>query len=333
MDLPILYKWNVSRLSLEVGDIFHAPESHTFTLNGTDIKFCLILEFPFEEVGETHYELYLKLLNLAGETSVAVQFRLWLENGVGKKITKNPFVSEFTHNFTRVREQFGVKEFMLQGRLFSAETDFDKYHSINFCCEVLRIKPDSGFLADFKLREENYSLYKSGIIDNCVLKANNQDFNVPKSLLMASSQVFMKMFTSHTKEARSNTVKVEGVSSEVVEGFIKHLYVGKLDESDQLVEELFVFADRYIVENLMDICIKTLVETLMKENVARRLKLAFMYNNFELRNHMLFYLTNYGAKGNFYEMLKSDGWHSLTGENKELADEIVDAYSKGTKSL
>jgi len=331
MDLPILYKWRIYEIDLEVGEIYDESDRNSFTLNESDIEFCLILYYPNEEEGETHCGLYLRLLDLDNETSITVQFRLWLENGADKKITKEPY--EFTHTFTEVREQIGVKEFMLDDQLFSDETEFYKYHSIALCCEVLRIKSDSEAFSDSKFREETYSLYKSGIIDNCILKANGQDFNVPKNLLMASSQVFKGMFASDTKESRTNTVEIEGVSSEVLEGFIKHLYVGKLNESDQLVEDLFVFADRYIVDNLIDICIKTLIKTLNKENVARRLKLAFMYSNIDLKNRMLFYLTNYGAKGNFKEMLKSDEWYKLAGENKDLADEIVDAYFDGTKSL
>jgi len=330
MDSPMLYRWNVSDLSIEAEDPYAQSKRNTFTLNGTDIKVWLSLEPPDEDNGEMHREFNLMLFDFGEEESVTVKFRLWAESCSGKKLIEKPF--ELTHTFTSSDNTFGVKEFMLDNHFDSFEFNHETHNSVNFCCEIMRIKPDSGFLVGFKLHEESHSLYKSGFIGDCILKANGQDFNVPKSLLMASSQVFKNIFTSHTKEARTNTLKIEDVSSEVLEKFTKYLHVGKLEEKDQSIEELFIFADRYIVENLTDLCTKHLASTFGKENIARRLKLALTYKNAELKNHALFYLTNYGAEGNFKEMLKSDGWKKLMIEDK-MAHQIMDVYFEGTKRL
>jgi len=331
MDSPMLYRWNVSDLSMEAEDLYLKSARNSFALNGTEIKFYLELEGPDEERGEVHRGFNLILFNFGREASVTVKFRLWAESCFGKKLIKKPF--ELTHTFTSSDDTFGAKEFMLNDHFYSFEFDHEMYSSANFCCEIMRIKPDSGFLNDLKLREDSHSLYTSGVIGDCILKVAGRDFNVPKSLLMASSKVFTRMFTSHTKEARANTLKIEGISPEILEKFTKYLHVGKLEEQDQSIEELFIFADRYIVDNLINACIKRMVETFGKENIARRLKLALTYNNAELKNHALFYLTNYGADGNFYEMLKSDAWKKMMIEDSKMADQIMDAYSKGTKSL
>jgi len=331
MDSPMLYRWCVSERSLEVGEIYKESVVNSFKLNGTDVEFWLKLECPDEKLGEVNRQFNLVLSNLAGEISVAVKFRLWVENRFGKKLSEKPF--ELMHTFTRNHEEVGVKEFMLNDRFYSFEFGGETHNSVNFCCEIMRIKPDFGFLPDFKLREEAHSLYESGIVDNCILKANGQDFNVPRNLLMASSQVFKNIFKSNTKEARTNIVKVEGVSSEVFGKFTKYLHVGKLEEQDQSIEELFILADRYLTENLTDLCIKRLIETFGKDNIARRLKLALTYNNAELKNHALFYLTNYGAKGNFNQMMKSHEWKKMMAEDTQMAHQIMDAYFEGTKSL
>jgi len=331
MDKPTLYKWHEGDPDIIRDNAFESFSSGSFKLNGTNIEFRLCLK-PVSEYNQDYCALYLRVFKWDGETSVTLQFRLWIENAIGEKLLEKP--SELTHKFTHGdNEDIGDSSFILRDHLLSPDFDFEKYNSITFCCESLRIKPDAGFLVALKFHEKTQSLFEAGITGDCVLKTNNQNFKVPKNLLMASSRIFERKFTSKKKDAKSGIVKIEGTGNEIVEKFIKYLKLGSLDEVDQFAEDLFIFANRYAVGSLKEHCIKRLSETFNKDNIVHRLKIAFECKDVELKNHALFYVTNYGVEGNFRNILESIEWKKLIREKPELANEIILAYFSGTKSL
>jgi len=171
---------------------------------------------------------------------------------------------------------------------------------------------------ELEFNEKLYSLYDQGIVDNCVLQVADQEFKVPKNLLMASSEVFERMLTADTQEQQSNIFKIEDIRSEIVGKFIKYLYIRSFSaDMENVVEELFILADRYAVKLLLDDCVSTLSTAFTKDNIVHNLELAFTHSNEELKKRTLFY-----AKDFANHIMHSDQWKQLSTQNKALADEI-----------
>ena len=78
-------------------------------------------------------------------------------------------------------------------------------------------------------------------------------FGAHRSLRSARSPVFATMFASGMKEADTGQVRIEDVDPSTFKRFLKFLYTGMLEPSADR-EEIFVLADKYQVETLMNYC-------------------------------------------------------------------------------
>jgi len=330
MESPTLFKWryvDYHYIRDEPGESSYSP---VFKLKGSEVKFQIVLAHENEEEGD-HCPMWLQLSSLGNEESVDVKFRLWIENSAGTKFMEEPL--ELENSFIYEDQKDGDELFISHERLFSAELGFERNDSITFCCEILRIKPPRE-LSDLEFREQIYSLHEAGVTGDCILKVEDQDFKVPKNILMAGSDVFDRMFDSGTQESRTGVAKLEDVSVEIIQMFIKYLHLGgHLKELNQFAEDLFIFADRYVVRNLIDLCMNHMVNTFRAENIVRRLQIAFVYNNAELKNHALFYVSDYSSEGNVYNILKSASWMDLLREDPEVANEILIAFFDILKNM
>jgi len=78
-------------------------------------------------------------------------------------------------------------------------------------------------------------------------------FGAHRSLISARSPVFAAMFASGMKEAETGQVRIEDVDPATFQRFLKFLYTGMMEMST-VDKELFVVADKYGVETLMELC-------------------------------------------------------------------------------
>jgi len=310
-----VFKWAISEFSTKVprnGDSRYIL-SDMFELGESGIDFFLEM-FSGIQTGDGHLcAIDLNACRFEEDGLVNVQFKMWLENIYGKKLLDQPLVK--TYEF--VCEGDCIRDDLIPNdQLYSS--DFLKNDIVLVCCEILFIaKVEKNRLSfDLAFREKLHSLYKQDIGD-FVLEAEGRKFNVSKVILMANSEVFERMLMSETRESKENVVKIEDVSASIMEKFVDYLYLGELDGLDDFAEDIFVLADRYLVESLKTCCKLSLVNSLSENNIVSRLQFAFKRNYADLKVHTLFY-----AKGIFHRIVESDAWKKLGTENRDLAYEI-----------
>ena len=82
-------------------------------------------------------------------------------------------------------------------------------------------------------------------------------FGAHRSLLSARSPVFAAMFASEMKEAATGQVHIKDADPTTFQHFLKFLYTGMIEPSS-LNKEIFMVADKYQVETLMELCRSTI---------------------------------------------------------------------------
>ena len=108
------------------------------------------------------------------------------------------------------------------------------------------------------------------------------------AIVAASSPVFAAMFEGgRFKEGQTRTVNIEDIDSRVFRKLLRFLYTGssgfsKQDPSDVL-QALFLAADKYQVDALREICEECLIHQLAIENVLHRLVWAHLYGAEKLK--------------------------------------------------
>jgi hypothetical protein len=69
--------------------------------------------------------------------------------------------------------------------------------------------------------------------------------------LTAQSEIFERMFSiDSTEESKTGIVKIQGISAPVMEALIEFLHLGAVEHLDEIVEKLFVAADKYAIHDL-----------------------------------------------------------------------------------
>jgi len=87
-----------------------------------------------------------------------------------------------------------------------------------------------------------------------------ETFGAHRSLLSARSPVFAAMFASGMKEVSTGQVRIEDVDPTTFIHFLKFLYIGMVEPSS-VDRDLFVVADKYGVETLMELCRRSATKT------------------------------------------------------------------------
>ncbi|GFW37563.1 histone-lysine N-methyltransferase SETMAR [Trichonephila clavipes] len=88
-----------------------------------------------------------------------------------------------------------------------------------------------------------------------ILRCENEDFLVHKSLLCCKSTVFRLMFESDMKEKKFGIVEMEGTDSLTLSRFIEYLYLGSVTDSTLDLDSamaLYALAHRYSILDLVN---------------------------------------------------------------------------------
>lgn len=134
----------------------------------------------------------------------------------------------------------------------------------------------------------------------------NKVIHAHKEILGRKNAVFLDIFLS---QPLLNRLKIEDLDSNAVENFINYLYNGTIS-NDDLNEQLYMVADKYLDPIIKDMCRKKFAKTLSIENVSERLAFFFHYDEIELmKQAKIFIARNYNdikTRPNFNQVLENE---------------------------
>lgn len=116
-----------------------------------------------------------------------------------------------------------------------------------------------------------------------VTSGDNGNIFVHKNILSIRSPVFATMMETAMVESEENEVTISDISSQALTEFLRFIYCGKVQEIDEIANELLYCANKYDVPDLKPICVRSLAKMLSKSNVLETMMLAELHGELELK--------------------------------------------------
>ncbi|GFQ66330.1 TD and POZ domain-containing protein 3 [Trichonephila clavata] len=120
-----------------------------------------------------------------------------------------------------------------------------------------------------------------------ILRCENKDFPVHKSLICCKSPVFNTMFESDMKEKKLGMVEIDDIDSLTLSRFIEYLYLGYVTDSTLDLDSamsLYAIAHKYSIEDLVNYSRQFLVLNMDCGNSDEMLRFSDLYDDKSLKN-------------------------------------------------
>lgn len=126
--------------------------------------------------------------------------------------------------------------------------------------------------------------------------STNQVIKVHRCILAASSPFFYAMLATKMKENESNVAKLTEEYA-VIKEVMRFIYTGEVEDLSTMANELVFAAEKYQLDDLKQMCIAHIEQTLCTENVLQSLIAAdYLTNSETLKANCIEAITRYGFK-------------------------------------
>lgn len=142
------------------------------------------------------------------------------------------------------------------------------------------------------------------------------EFKTHRNILAAASPVFWKMLTHDMQENCSKSVKIVDASSRVIHEMLRFVYTSRVENLDEVAEELLIVADKYQIQGLKELCERCLCKNLNDGNVCSLLMLGDQYQGKRLREEALHHVVKKRKL-----LRKTEGFRKLL-KNSHLVEDI-----------
>ncbi|KAK8660143.1 hypothetical protein V6N13_051077 [Hibiscus sabdariffa] len=142
-----------------------------------------------------------------------------------------------------------------------------------------------------------------------------------KAVLVNRSPVFKAMLEHEMEESRSGTIKISGVSYDVLRAFVNYLYTAEAWLDKQMACDLLVFAEKYQVNHLKGFCEKFLVSKLNWDNSLWTYAFAHQHGAKLLLDAAFTFITH-----NIHNLTKTKEYKELVEKDARLVVEIYEAF-------
>ena len=257
-----------------------------------------------------------------------INFSLYLRNAVANKHSLSITVSfsilgaDSTKVLTKTKSISGlfVKSEIYGFEIFFRDQELKEFqikHDLNLICEIRH---------SYNLNLSNPRLLSSGLkfyINNesfhdVTLYVGETKIHAHKVILASKSPKFNEMFSSEMEEFKTNELKVENVSIEVLMELIRYMYTGRVEKLDELGPEIFQAAHFYQIEDLKYISENVLLNHLSVDNAITNLILADDYKAQHLKEKATAFILN-----NFKAVMKSTQLKDLIKSHPHLPFELM----------
>lgn len=130
-------------------------------------------------------------------------------------------------------------------------------------------------------------LFENKSHSDAVLTVEKKDFKIHKCILASRSPYFASLFQHDMIEKEKNTVEVKDVSPVVMDEILRFAYTGDVQNLNIIAKDLLAAANKFLFEDLKNICEAELFNNLTVDNVVELLSFAEMHNAVKLQEQAL----------------------------------------------
>jgi len=150
-------------------------------------------------------------------------------------------------------------------------------------------------------------------------------FKCHKAILSSKSQVFQSMFSSNMKEAKTDEVNLDDMSSETVASLLIFMYTDNIDPCNISIE-LLGAADKYMISRLTDICEDRLSRNVNIDNVCKFWYQSYLHGKFGLQQACEEFLAR-----NLDDLKDTPEFQELEMKSPEMVKNITSLLSNSFK--
>ncbi|KAJ5078893.1 pep-cterm sorting domain-containing protein [Anaeramoeba ignava] len=152
----------------------------------------------------------------------------------------------------------------------------------------------------FQNQNQNEKEEESYFDFEIICEQNKTSFKTHKSILSSRSQYFKSLFKSKMKEYQENKMILKDVSSSILSSILNYFYSGKIEINLENAVEILIFSSKYLIDELIEICLKFIKNNLQIETIVDVLKLSESMNLNQLLNSSYKFISK-----NFEEFIKT----------------------------
>uniref|UniRef100_A0A0A9ZD56 Speckle-type POZ protein-like protein n=1 Tax=Lygus hesperus TaxID=30085 RepID=A0A0A9ZD56_LYGHE len=163
-----------------------------------------------------------------------------------------------------------------------------------------------------------YNMMKNKEYTDFTIIVENKRFEVHRMFLALRSPYFAAMFTTPMKESIEKEAIEKDVDKEVFELLLEYIYTDDVKTIDDHAEKLIICADRYELNDLIELCEQSLLKTLNVSNAARYLVCVDMVRKDLLKQKIISFI------GDNLKLVvnESEGWSEVS-KNFDLVTTVL----------
>ncbi|KAG5684603.1 hypothetical protein PVAND_013828 [Polypedilum vanderplanki] len=159
-----------------------------------------------------------------------------------------------------------------------------------------------------------------------LITSENEEIFVHKLFLSARSPVFDAMINTKLLEGTEKRAKIDDIDPKSLKELIRFIYSGRVDEIDQIANELIYAAGKYELEDLKPLCVRSLGINISNDNCLNTFVLADLFMEEDLKKYTMAFI-----KFNYDKIKNSEQWKNLTKEQvKFLLDKLMTPDQDGS---
>ncbi|XP_058808524.1 protein roadkill-like [Phymastichus coffea] len=344
MDVGVLqpmvlsYKWEINHLSIKSAAIEECFLSPIFStkLHNNNVEWRLRLYPKSNKRGlENYLSIFVEYL---GESEVKAQITFSILNFENKRIFKRVMKNRL---FNEKSKSWGFTKFKNYNSMFYEENNEFGNDTLKILCEVnfnLTVAMAEPFIitksinSEKKDEESNYrlkefddfqKLLETEVFNDVTFIVQEKKILAHKAILVTRSPVFQAMFCNYINQKQENVFEITDIKYEVMKELLRFIYVGKINNIDQLGADLLIAADKYSIDGLKILCGKILYEQLTNVNAVEYLNLAVNCNVPILKAQIIEFIAN-----NLEDIVDKPEFEFFGNLNSKVICEVVRAISR-----
>ncbi|XP_057340002.1 speckle-type POZ protein-like [Microplitis mediator] len=292
----ITYEWKIQEMSSFIeasntSDTVISITSPKFSTKAKIQDFWMLEVQFFDTKSEYKDNIGLYLHSFNDNCQVKTEYSWFILNNEKKQVNIKKLIKTFG-----VDDNWGNRQFIKKEDLLTKKDELLPYDILTIGIELTVFNDPVGISTNVPFNESKAfmahdyeKLYESKMGSDVELIVQEKKFQAHKFILMVRSPVFQAMLTTDMRENREKTITIKDMDSEVFKSMLEFLYTDKVNDLDNVAEQLLEAADKYQIHTLKEICAESLCTSVTIDNASRLLALAYLHNAKE----MLEYISNF----------------------------------------